>query len=167
MSDSNSNDERPETEAEKTASPTDASPTEASPTEASDAAPPAEADPSSESDAPVEIDPQLAGHGHGHGPPPGEKKYYFDYPENVQKVIRFFYIAAGLLLVADILVKFFHVPFHHHATFPEDATLAEGAFETWPFFYAFYGFAACVLLVLAATQLRKVIMRREDYYDRK
>ena len=30
-----------------------------------------------------------------------------------------------------------------------------------------YGFVACVLLVLIATQMRKVLMRKEeDYYDR-
>jgi hypothetical protein len=32
-------------------------------------------------------------------------------------------------------------------------------------FYAFYGFVACVLLVLIAKQMRKVLMRKEDYYD--
>ena len=149
MSDSNSKDELPESEASEPHG-SDAASNEAGDAKGDDEAHAAGDD-----------------HGHGHGAPPGEKKHYFDYPENVDKVIRWFYGAAGLLLVADVFVKFFHVPFHHHATFPEDATLLEGSFETWPFFYAFYGFAACVLLVLAATQLRKVIMRREDYYDRK
>ena len=32
-------------------------------------------------------------------------------------------------------------------------------------FYCIYGFAACVALVLLATEMRKVIMRDEDYYD--
>ena len=32
-------------------------------------------------------------------------------------------------------------------------------------FDAFYGFVSCVLLVLAAKQLRKLLMRDEDYYD--
>ena len=32
-------------------------------------------------------------------------------------------------------------------------------------FYALYGFVACVALVLIATQMRKVLMRDEDYYD--
>ena len=100
-----------------------------------------------------------------HSRPLAERKYYFDYPENVDKVLRWFFIGCGLLLVVDVFVKFFHVPFHHHAAFPEEATFAQGGFESWPFFYAFYGFAACVLLVLAATQLRKLLMRRENYYD--
>ena len=34
-------------------------------------------------------------------------------------------------------------------------------------FYGFYGFIGCVFLVLAAAQLRKVLMRDEDYYERK
>ena len=31
--------------------------------------------------------------------------------------------------------------------------------------YGIFGFVACVALVLIAKQLRKVLMRREDYYD--
>ncbi|MCA1799621.1 MAG: hypothetical protein LC632_09270 [Xanthomonadaceae bacterium] len=33
-------------------------------------------------------------------------------------------------------------------------------------FHAMYGFVACVALVLVAKQLRKLLMRPEDYYDR-
>ncbi len=126
-----------------------------------DAATDADAEPPAEADAPgVPKATEFP-----HSKPPGERKYYFDHPKNVDKVLRWFFIGCGLLLVADVFVKFFHVPFHHHAAFPEQASFAEGRFERWGFFYAFYGFAACVLLVLAATQLRKVLMRREDYYD--
>ena len=32
-------------------------------------------------------------------------------------------------------------------------------------FYAGYGFVACVLLVLIAKEMRKLLMRSEDYYD--
>lgn len=38
--------------------------------------------------------------------------------------------------------------------------------EQIPGFYAIYGFAGCVLLVLVAKEMRKVVMRREDYYER-
>lgn len=38
------------------------------------------------------------------------------------------------------------------------------AFEKVPTFHALYGFAGCVLLVLAARVLRLVVMRDEDYY---
>ena len=33
-------------------------------------------------------------------------------------------------------------------------------------FHAVYGFVACVVLVLAAKQLRRVLMRDENYYER-
>ena len=33
-------------------------------------------------------------------------------------------------------------------------------------FYGLFGFVACVALVLVAKQLRRVLMRPEDYYDR-
>ena len=38
-------------------------------------------------------------------------------------------------------------------------------FEYWFGFFSLYGFVACVSLVLAAKQLRKIVMRDEDYYD--
>ena len=38
------------------------------------------------------------------------------------------------------------------------------AFESFSGFYAFFGLVACVALVLAAKELRKLIMRPEDYY---
>lgn len=38
--------------------------------------------------------------------------------------------------------------------------------ESWFNFHGFYGFVSCVLLVLAAKELRRLLMRDEDYYDR-
>jgi ABC-type transport system involved in cytochrome c biogenesis permease subunit len=38
-------------------------------------------------------------------------------------------------------------------------------FEQIPGFHAAFGFVSFVLLVLTATQLRKIVMRSEDYYD--
>jgi hypothetical protein len=32
-------------------------------------------------------------------------------------------------------------------------------------FYSVYGFVACVLLVLLAKEMRKLLIRKEDYYD--
>ena len=43
---------------------------------------------------------------------------------------------------------------------------AEAAWEGWPGFYPLYGFIGCTALVLIAKELRKILMRREDYYDR-
>jgi hypothetical protein len=56
---------------------------------------------------------------------------------------------GALLVAADLVV-------HRHA---------ETAFDGWFGYYALYGFVACVALVLAAKVLRRIVMRREDYYD--
>ncbi|MEO1250878.1 MAG: hypothetical protein AAFW81_00870 [Pseudomonadota bacterium] len=39
--------------------------------------------------------------------------------------------------------------------------------ENVPNFYGIYGFIGCVFLVLAAAQLRKILMRPENYYEKK
>ncbi|MCY3790312.1 MAG: hypothetical protein OXH63_16180 [Gemmatimonadetes bacterium] len=83
-----------------------------------------------------------------------EKKHLFDQPRNVRRLIWIFFALCILLLGADLL-------FHRHLNFAEGVFPVEG----WFGFYAIYGFVACVLLVLTATQMRKVLMRREDYYD--
>ena len=58
--------------------------------------------------------------------------------------------SAGVLLAIDVIVP-------KHGPFP-----IEHAFG----FYGLFGFIACVVLVLVAKQLRRVLMRPEDYYDR-
>ena len=73
----------------------------------------------------------------------------FDSPESRGKVRRVLYVLCALSVLAELLV-------HRHIDHP---------WETLFGFYALYGFVACVVLVLAATQLRKLIMRGEDYYD--
>ena len=85
---------------------------------------------------------------------PPEKKHLFDRPRNIHRLIWIFFALCVLLLGVDLL-------FHRHLNFAEGVFPVEG----WFGFYAIYGFVACVLLVLTATQLRKVLMRREDYYD--
>ena len=68
-----------------------------------------------------------------------------------RKLRRAFYAIGALLLALDAVI-------HRHAEHPW-----EGAFG----FHAAYGFVACVLLVLAAKRLRRVLMRPEDYYARR
>jgi hypothetical protein len=78
-----------------------------------------------------------------------EKQYLFDKPENVNRLLRGFYILCGLLVALDFFV-------HRHISHD---------WEHLPGFYAIFGFVACVLLVLVAKEMRKVLMRKEDYYD--
>ena len=78
-----------------------------------------------------------------------EKQHIFDKPENVRRLLWLLYLSCALLLVADLFV-------HRHV---------DHAWESLWGFYALFGFVACVLLVLLAKQLRKLLMRPEDYYD--
>lgn len=78
-----------------------------------------------------------------------EPKDFFDKPENISKMLKVFYVICGLLVVADFIV---HRHIYHD-------------WENIPAFYAIYGFVGCVVLVLIAKEMRKIIMRGEDYYD--
>ena len=40
-------------------------------------------------------------------------------------------------------------------------------FDAWVGFFPLYGFVGAFLLVLAAKQMRRVLMRPEDYYERR
>ena len=79
-----------------------------------------------------------------------ERTYWLDDKKNVDKICYALYTVCAVVALADFF------PYKHHLHFD---------FEYWPGFYSIYGFVACVALVLAATQLRKVLMRDEDYYD--
>lgn len=81
---------------------------------------------------------------------PEGRKYWLDDRRNVRKLLYALYAACALLLAADLF-------YHKHAILD---------FEGWFGFYGAYGFAACVALVLAARELRKLVSRPLDYYDR-
>lgn len=74
---------------------------------------------------------------------------FFDKPENISKMLKVFYVLCILLVVADFIV---HRHIYHD-------------WENIPAFYAIYGFVGCVVLVLIAKEMRKVLMRGENYYD--
>jgi hypothetical protein len=77
------------------------------------------------------------------------ERHFFDDPKNLKRVLRVFYaICAGLLLL-----DFVH---HRHVIH---------AWENLWGFYAVFGFVACVVLVLVAKEMRKVVMRDESYYE--
>ena len=87
------------------------------------------------------------------------KIHLFDKPKNVKRVIRIFFALCIAILLLDVL--FVSHVIHKHLSFKDDKFI----YENWFGFYPFYGFIACVLLVLVAKQLRKILMRPEDYYD--
>ncbi|MEE8352791.1 MAG: hypothetical protein V3R37_11445 [Rhodospirillales bacterium] len=76
-------------------------------------------------------------------------EHLFDNPLNVKRTIYALFAVSGILFVLDFFVD-------RHVDHPW-----EGMFG----FYAIYGFVACVVLVLVAKELRKLLMRGEDYYD--
>jgi hypothetical protein len=69
--------------------------------------------------------------------------------ETIKRMLLIFYAVCIGLFAADFII---HRHIYHD-------------WENLPGFYAIYGFVACVVLVLIATQMRKVLMRDEDYYD--
>ena len=79
-----------------------------------------------------------------------DKDYWLDEPSNVAKLYRGLWALGTALLLLDFVV-------HRHA---------EAGFDALFGFYGFYGFVACVALVLTAKLLRRILKRREDYYDR-
>lgn len=77
------------------------------------------------------------------------RSYIFDNPRNVKALIYALYVLCAVLLVLDFFV-------HRHVEHP---------WESWFGFYGIYGFVCCTFLVLAAKAMRKVVQRKEDYYD--
>jgi hypothetical protein len=78
-----------------------------------------------------------------------EKRHLFDDPKNVKRVLYILYAICAGLFIGDF---FINRPIEH----PWEALFG---------FYAIFGFTACVLLVLGAKEMRKIVMRKEDYYD--
>ncbi len=92
--------------------------------------------------------------------PSSGRRHVFDNPRNVRRVILYLLLACGAVFALDLvnLVQgWLDWPELRHR---------ERSWEGLPGFYAAYGFVACVLLVLAAKEMRKFLMRDEDYYDR-
>jgi hypothetical protein len=80
---------------------------------------------------------------------PETRRYWLDNPRNVDRIVWTLYGICTALLAIDWFVPK-HGPF---------------VVEHWFGFYGIYGFVACVGLVLAAKEMRRVLMRPEDYYD--
>lgn len=78
----------------------------------------------------------------------GRKMLWADNPHQVSVLIKGLMVLCLLLFVLDFII-------HRHAYF---------SYERWYGFYAFAGFVSFSLIVLAAKQLRRLIIRPEDYY---
>ena len=78
-----------------------------------------------------------------------EKRHLFDDPKNVKRAIYVLFAVCGISLAADFFVE-------RHVDHPW-----EGLFG----FYGIFGFVAFVVLLLSAKELRKLLMRGEDYYE--
>jgi len=74
---------------------------------------------------------------------------FFDRPKTIKWILNIFYFLCVALMIADFFV-------HRHTM---------TSIEKFKTFYALYGFIACVILVLIATQMRKWLMRSEEYYE--
>ena len=72
-----------------------------------------------------------------------------DSKKNRRRVIRWFYAALVFLLVVELFI-----PKHGHF-----------AWEEMYGFFAVYGFIGCVALIFVAKGLRRIVKRKEDYYD--
>ena len=80
---------------------------------------------------------------------PEKKQHLLDNPRNVSWILRGFYGMCLVLFILDFIL-------HRHVTH---------SWENLNGFYALFGFVACVTLVLIAKQMRKILKRKEDYYD--
>ena len=78
-----------------------------------------------------------------------QKQYLFDNPRNVSILKRSLYTICALLILLDFIL-------HRHV-------LHEWEHITG--FYAIFGFVAYLVIVQGANQLRKLVKRKEDYYD--
>jgi len=78
-----------------------------------------------------------------------KRKYWLDDPANVKKLI----IGVVIICFGLLVSEFFY---HKHGHF---------AVENWFGFYGFYGFIVFCGIVLIGKSLRKILMRKEDYYD--
>lgn len=79
-----------------------------------------------------------------------ERKRWLDEPRNVDKIFYTLCTVCALLGLADL---FYEKHVHY-------------SWESWFGFYGVYGFVCCVALVLSAKEMRKVVKRDEDYYER-
>ncbi|MFM2130703.1 MAG: hypothetical protein RL477_2249 [Pseudomonadota bacterium] len=79
-----------------------------------------------------------------------EKPAWIERKSSIDLIYRGLWVACGALAFADFLYR-------KHGTF---------RFEEMPAFYGIFGFVCFLGIVLAGKYLRKIVGRKEDYYDR-
>ena len=77
------------------------------------------------------------------------RRHLFDNPRNVKRAIYALYAVCAISLLGEFVID-------RHVDHPWEALFG---------LYPLYGFGACVLLVLIAKEMRKILMRKDDYYD--
>ena len=79
-----------------------------------------------------------------------DDRRWLDEPRNVRRIVYGLYLVCGLLLLTDLL----YVKTPHFS------------FENWFGFYPVFGFVVSFSLVLSAKELRRLLLRDEDFYER-
>ena len=87
----------------------------------------------------------------GQKSPIEESEHIWDNPQNVSLLFKIFYVCCVILVLLDFVI-------HRHNVHSWENLIA---------FYPIYGFVGIWILVLIAKQMRRVLMRPEDYYERR
>jgi len=86
---------------------------------------------------------------HDHAAAPDEREHFWDKSGNVKLLFYVFYALCAIVVVLDLVI-------HRHEVHSWERLIA---------FYPIYGFVGIVFLVAVSKQMRRVLMRPEDYYD--
>ncbi|HXV77934.1 MAG TPA: hypothetical protein VD788_16615 [Candidatus Polarisedimenticolaceae bacterium] len=77
-----------------------------------------------------------------------------DWLDSPRNVTRLFYALLAVCLATVAIDPWFPAEHPHYV------------YERWIGFHGVFGFVVFVLIVLAGKQLRRLVGRKEDYYDR-
>ena len=80
---------------------------------------------------------------------PADKERWLDSRRNVDKIFWGLVVICALTVLADLL-------YHKHVHYGIESLVG---------YHGWYGFISCVVLVLSAKVLRRLVKRDEDYYD--
>lgn len=78
------------------------------------------------------------------------RTWWLDDPRNVTRIYRALWVVGIVLLLADLGID-------RHEEFAQAEVFG---------FHGVFGFVACVVLVISAKGLRRLLMRSEDFYGR-